>query len=115
MTSSIEFWGNIAAIATSLVGVFGYLKYLCERRERRKILVEYLKREKLTGEDGGQRSILNVIRGTSLSESQIMEACYKNEEIKLLVHSGSDASTKLTSQMATHLLFEFNSKKSSSD
>jgi hypothetical protein len=89
----LEVVGNWAAIATAIVAVLGYCKYLCERRGRRTKLEEYLesrKREATSQGKKGQHTILHLISKLGMSESQILEASFQSSKIERVVKQNDD-------------------------
>ncbi|MFK8035858.1 MAG: hypothetical protein AB8B94_17115 [Hyphomicrobiales bacterium] len=77
----IEIAGNWAAIATALVAVIGYGKYICDKQTRKFALEKYLKAKKAADADKGQRTILHLIAKLGMTEAQIMEASFKSDKI----------------------------------
>lgn len=101
---------NLATIATLILAVFGYCKYLCDNKKRRRKLENYLKAEKNTAGDKGQRTILQIMRKTGLSENQILEASLDNRLIERLTANigvQERLPNSTVSNFATHLLFEY--------
>lgn len=95
--------GDIATVATAVVAVFGYSKYLLEKLINRKRLECYLRCQKEAGTDEGQRSIIHLMARTGLTETEIFEASRNSKHIVRRIKS--DPETKL----AKALLFEYGS------
>lgn len=89
-----------AAIATFVVGIFGYLRYLCGLHKKSNRLEAYLRSEKEKEKDRGQRSIIQIIRDVGLTEDEIIQVSFRNSHVGRRVKIGQDG-------LATQLLFEY--------
>lgn len=93
----LEIVGNWAAIATALVAVIGYGRYICDKRARVNALESYLNTEKADDANKGQRTILHLIAKLGMTEAQILEASFSSEKItrKLVKDDKTGLSTEI--------------------
>lgn len=101
MCLSLSDSSDWAQIATTAIVLFGCGKYFCEGIARTHILETYLLSEKASDKDRGQRSILNIVAHTGLTESQIFEASNKSKKIRRVIKSDEETS------IAKYVLFEY--------
>ncbi|MBD2089502.1 hypothetical protein H6F67_06500 [Microcoleus sp. FACHB-1515] len=106
--NNIDWWVDLTSILTffitlagAFVGIYGYLRYQCEFRQKNKRLENYLRREKEKGEDRGQRSVLRIMRDIGLTEDEMLKISFHNPKVSRRV--GKDEFTGL----ASALLFEY--------
>jgi hypothetical protein len=69
---------NIAAILTALVALGASVFYGWDRRRKRRQLEAYLKAEKATGGNQGQRSILHLMAKLGLTEAELLQASFRS-------------------------------------
>lgn len=96
--------GAWAAIATALVALFAYGRFLFQRYERRRRLEQHLKQEKDTGEDRGQRSTMHLMRNLRMTESEVLEAAFHSEVVQCRTSQDDQG-------RATVLWFEYDDSK----
>ncbi len=80
-SQDLHYWADLTAILTFVVGVYGYLKYRYGLHEKFKKLEEYLRSEKLKGENKGQRSPLRIVSDVGLTEDEAIQASFRNPRI----------------------------------
>jgi len=104
-------WADLASVLTFVitligagVGVYGYVKYRRDIRQKANRLEEFLREEKIKGEDQGQRSIIRIIKDVGLTEDEIIQASFRNPRIGRRVVAGEGG-------LATQLLFEYIGEK----
>lgn len=96
-------WADIASILTAVVGVFAYVKYQFNFHRKSKHLEDYLRAEKETGTDHGQRTALQITRTIGLTEDEIIRASFHNRRIGRRVKLDKDG-------LAERLLFVYETK-----
>lgn len=96
----LEIAGAWAAIATACVAVLAYGRYLYNRRDRMRRLEQHLRNEKGLGEDGGQRSVLHLMRYLRMTEGEVLEAAFRSKRVECLTRQDERG-------LADRLLFEF--------
>jgi hypothetical protein len=81
-------WADLASVLTFVitfigagVGVYGYVKYRCEIRQKANRLEEFLRAEKMKGVDEGQRSVIRIIKDVGLTEDEIIQVSFRNPRI----------------------------------
>ena len=70
-----------SAILTAAIAVLAFGKFELERRQRMSALERYLRNEKLSGHDQGQRSVIHLMSRLSLSEGEILSAAFRSSKI----------------------------------
>lgn len=73
---------NIAAILTAVIAAFGYGAYRWDQRKKREKLENYLKAEKATDKDQGQRSLLHLMANVGMTEAELIQASFRSKQIK---------------------------------
>ncbi len=104
-------WADLASILTfvitfigAVIGICGYAKYLWGLHQKSKQLEEFLRREKLKGEDKGQRSVIRIIKDVGLTQDEIIQASFRNPRIVRRVAQDERG-------LANQLLFEYDGDK----
>lgn len=97
----VDIAGSWAAILTLVVAGIGYGRYICGKRRNRVVLERYLKSEKDSAKDKGQRTFTNIMAKTGLGESEIFEASRNSKHV--VRHIKTDEK----GLWATDLLFEY--------
>lgn len=94
MSNSLAYWANLSAIgafAVTLVGagvgIWGYVAYQRRRSRKAKALVAYLKEAKRNAPKGkkGQHTLIHLIRHVRLSEQDILDLSFENQNIEITV------------------------------
>jgi hypothetical protein len=108
-------WADFASIlaflvtgVAAVVGIFGYIRYQCDLRKKSKRLEDFLRAEKMKGEDRGQRSIIQIIKDVGLTKDEIIQVSFRNR--KVVRRAVIDEKTGL----AKELLFEYEDGKGGS-
>lgn len=100
-------WASVLTLVITLigavVGVGGYIRYLCGLHEKSKKLEEYLRNEKAKEEDQGQRSVIQIIRDVGLTEDEIIQVSFRNPRVGRRAKIGDDG-------LAKQLLFVYQNK-----
>ena len=81
----LEVTAHWAAILTAGVAVLAYGRYLYERCQKRLRLEAYLKTEKETGRDKGQRTVLHLVARLGMTETEVVDAAFRSKCIRRLV------------------------------
>jgi hypothetical protein len=74
----LEIGAQIAAIATALIAGWAYGRYLYERRQKRRRLENYLKKEKDAGKNRGQRTVLHLVAELGMTDAEIIDAAFRS-------------------------------------
>jgi hypothetical protein len=100
---TLENWASVATIWTAALaaGVAGY--YWHDARQKRLKLEAYLKTRQ--GKRTYQHTILHLMAELSMTEAEILHACFRSKHIRSLVHE--DRKTGL----AKNLLLEYADRK----
>lgn len=98
---------DIAAIVTSFVAVWAWLRFKSDDKGRRRKLEEYLMRERTAG-GNYQHSAIHLSAHLGMSEAQIFEAATTSEHIRLL--PGQDERG-----FANRILFEYTTGSAEGD
>lgn len=96
----LPWWANISQVVTGVLAVGTVAIYKCGMWLKRCKLENYLKAEKESGVDQGQRSVLHLMARLGLTESELLSASFRSKVIKRRLTSGEDG-------MAAHILFEY--------
>ena len=72
---------NWAAILTAVVATTAYGRYLCNQIAQRRALENYLRSEKTTGGDSGQRTVLHLMANLSLTESEVLSSAFRSKKV----------------------------------
>ncbi|MGV7121529.1 hypothetical protein [Sphingopyxis sp. 550A] len=70
-----------AAILTAAVASFGYGRFLLAQCARRKKLEDYLREEKLSSYDMGQRTVMHLMSNLSMTETEVLQAGFQSKKI----------------------------------
>lgn len=100
----LECGANIASITTAVIAGIAYGRYSLDKREKRLRLENYLKQEKVTRKDQGQRSVMHLVAELGMTETEIIDAAFKSQHIV----------RKVTADMigaASKLLLEYSESK----
>ncbi len=97
-------WADIATVSTFLFGVGAYIWYQCTFYRKSKRLEDYLRAEKATGKDQGQRTALQITRQIGLTSDEIIQASFRNPRIGRRVKLDSAG-------LADELLFVYEPEK----
>ena len=77
----LEIMAHWAAILTAFVAVVAYGKYLIERSRKRRALETFLKAEKASAKDKGQRSLMHLAARLSMTEQDLMDSAFRSSKI----------------------------------
>jgi hypothetical protein len=87
VSANLHDWADLASIATfilaafgSALGLWGYLHFLWELRQKRLKLENFLKGE-LGGDDHGRRSVLRIVSAIGLTEDEIIQASFRSKHV----------------------------------
>lgn len=72
---------NIASIGTAGVAIWAAAKYHNRQARRRETLEDHLRREKMAGNDRGQRTLKHLVRELGMSETDILEIAAESKKI----------------------------------
>jgi hypothetical protein len=77
---------ELCAILTAIVALFAYVQYLCRRTRQKDALERYLRSEKAQAqaEDQGQRSFLNIMAATKMTEDEIVSAAFRSAHVRFV-------------------------------
>lgn len=100
ISTTLNDCADLASLATFLVGVGAYFRFLHQTRQKSKRLEDYLRAEKNSGRDQGQRTPLQIMREVGLTEDEIIQASFRNKRIGRRVKVGQDG-------LAERLLFVY--------
>jgi hypothetical protein len=81
-TKLLEISSHWAAIATAVVAVFAYGRYVYECYQKRRKLEEHLKEEKSMGVDQGQRTVLHLMAQLRMTEAEVFDAAFRSKHIR---------------------------------
>ncbi len=99
-TRLLEITSHWAAILTAAVAIYAYSHYLHERRQRRLRLEEYLKAEKDTRKDEGQRTVMHLVAALGMTETEVVDSAIRSSCIRRVVKPDK-------SGYAGRLMFEY--------
>ncbi len=92
-------WASVFTFVVTLlgavVGIYGYARYRCQIRHKRIRLENYLREEKATSGDKGQRSILRIMGDVGLTQDEILQASFGNARIGRCVTQDEQGFAKL--------------------
>ena len=91
---------NVASILTAFVAIVAYVRYQCERSNKRRRLEQYLRDERGMG-DKGQRTMTRLIAKVGLTESDIFDAAFSSKHIKRTIDEDPDTG------LASTIFFEY--------
>ena len=100
MFTILDALGDFAAIATAVVAVAAYGKYLFDRRQQRIRLENYLSTEKQLSlrrrseAPSGKHTVLHLVARLGMSENQIVDAAFRSKKVKLSVSSDTRGHAK---------------------
>jgi hypothetical protein len=95
---------DVATIATAVVAVLAYVRYLRSQRSKRVRLEDHLRKEKETGNDQGQRSLMHLVARLGMTETEILDAAFRSRHVLKRVR-------KDNSGFASKLLLEYSKEK----
>jgi hypothetical protein len=95
---------NLAAILTAALAVWFWAYYRHDIKHKRVLLEDHLREEKDSGNDRGQRSILNLMAELGLTEDEILRASFGSKKILRRVHVSKETN------LADSLLFEYDAE-----
>lgn len=78
----LEIGGDWAAIATAIVAVVAYGRYLHDRREKVRRLEAHLRQEKEMSPDQGLRTVLHLMRHLRMTEADILDAAFRSTMVQ---------------------------------
>ena len=81
----LEVASHWAAILTAVVAVSMSGWYFCQRSRKRRRLEDYLKAEKETGRDKGQRTVLHLVAELGMTETEVVDAAFRSKCIRRVV------------------------------
>ena len=79
----LEVFAAWSAIGTFILAVFAYGKYAYERKNKRLRLERYLRVEKESGRDQGQRTLMHLLARVGMSEAEILDAAFRSKYIEI--------------------------------
>lgn len=96
----LPWWANLWQVVTGVLAVGTVVLYKWGMWRKRCKLENYLKAEKESAVDHGQRSVLHLMARLGLTESELLSASFRSNVIKRRLTSGKDGK-------ADHILFEY--------
>ena len=97
---------SLASIFTAVVALWVYLRRRRRWASKRRRLEYYLRKERETGGDKGQRTIMHLIRALGLNDAKILESAFSSKNIARRVSKDPN-----TGEAGTlYLVYEPNSK-----
>lgn len=81
---------NAASIITAAVATVAYANYRLTWCRKKKRLEDYLRQEKESGHDKGQRTVLQIVREVGISESDIMACAFEMKTIARRVRTNKE-------------------------
>jgi hypothetical protein len=99
----LEIASHWAAILTAVVALVAYLQYTGGRLKKRWRLESYLKPEKASGQDAGQRTLLHLTAELGMTEAEIVDAAFRSKLIRRRVRPDQYG-------LAAALLLEYDDK-----
>ena len=72
---------NWAAILTAVIATIAYGRFLHAQFSQKNALENYLRTEKETAIDGGQRTVLHLMSNLSLTEAEVLSAAFRSKKI----------------------------------
>lgn len=96
-------FGDAGSIVTAAIAVWAAVTYKWRACDRRKRLEDYLReeKEKVTGDDKGQRSLLHLSARLGISESELVDISFRSKKIARRVTTNSSTG------LADKLLLEY--------
>ena len=92
MNYDLQCWANISSILTLIitatataVGIWGYLSYRYDQRQKRRRLEQYLEKQKKTPGAKSQLSLLHLVRHVGLTEDELIQISFKSPKIERLL------------------------------
>lgn len=79
--SSLGIAANWASITTAIVAVVAYGHFRHDRWSKMTALEKYLKTEKATRSDNGQRSVTHLMARLSMTEADVLGAAFRSKRI----------------------------------
>lgn len=86
----LRFWADVSSVGAFIVafigagvGIWGYGRYRCAWRRKRRALESYLRRQKQEAPPGkkGQHTINHLIRHVGLTEDEILQISFESDAI----------------------------------
>ena len=77
----LEILSNGAAILTAAIASIAYGRFVAAERRRRKTLEDYLRDEKLMGDDQGRRTVLHLMSSLGMTEAEVLKAGFTSKVI----------------------------------
>jgi hypothetical protein len=96
----LVWWANFSQVVTGALAVGTIAVYNFRMWSKRRALEEHLRKDKASGSDKGQRSMLHLMARVGLTEEEVLKASFRSGVIKRTL--GSDADGR-----ASHILFEY--------
>lgn len=81
----LEIAASWAALFTAAVAIFGYSAYRFERCQKRRRLEAYLRAEKASGKDKGQRTLMHLMAHLGMTESDILGSAFRSKHVQRTV------------------------------
>ncbi len=101
--SLVANWAASFTAAFAAFAAFASAWFWGERCKKRVKLENYLKKQKASGADKGQRSLLHLMRHLSMTEADIMNAAFRSNRVEPKVKKDEDG-------FADSLFFEYTGK-----
>ena len=77
----LEAIANVASIVTAIIAGWAGSWFLYQRRQKRLRLENYLKAEKESGRDKGQRTLMHLVAELGMTETEVMDAAFRSRHI----------------------------------
>ena len=77
----IAYVANWATIVTLIGATFAYGRYLWDVNLKMRRVEHHLKEAKIEGKNGGKRSIKHLMAYVSLTEEEVLNACFNSDKI----------------------------------
>ncbi len=77
----IDIAANWAAILTAIIASIAYWRYFYAQCSQRRALEKYLRDEKESGMDNGQRTVMHLVARLSMTEAEVFESAFRSKKI----------------------------------
>ena len=74
-------WADGAALSTAGIALFWSGYYAVGRYRKRRALEDYLKKDRASGKDNGQRTILHLMAKLAMTEGEILRAAFHSKHV----------------------------------
>ena len=104
MDTAADALSILSGVVVIVGAAYAFFEYSIRSWLRRRSLERYLKRERETSGDRGQRTLLHLMRNLRMTEAEVMRAGYTSEKIDPLVREdpGTGLAQEILFQYADH-------------